>query len=169
MKTKNYSKLSKFDLEQGIYAEFRWTISRGQDTYGYNICTLYINGDKVSSCNGGGYDMQGTCLGEWIVMQFEEELRTLEAGTSRMVKTKKGEYQERKGHSGLFFFVPGEKYASRSHWIEGAKISCDGGCGIRCMEDILKALGYDFRYLPGKSRNRSAYMIQPIHAEVSAT
>lgn len=43
--------------------QFKWTISRGRDTYGYNICSLYVDGKKVSGCSGGGYDMMGTCLG----------------------------------------------------------------------------------------------------------
>jgi hypothetical protein len=162
---KNYSPLSKSDLEHGILAEFKWTISRGRDTYGYNICTLYINGEKVSSCSGGGYDMQGTALGDWIEMQFPEELKTLEAGTSRVVKTKRGEYQERSGFGGLFFFVQGEKYGSRSRWIEGAKIRVDGGCGICCMEDILKALGYYLRYIPTKSKNNAQYILEPVKTE----
>jgi hypothetical protein len=165
---KNFTKLSKHDLESGIYAEFRWTVSKGRDTYGYNICSLYINGEKVSSCQGGGYDMQGTCLGDWIEKQFQEELKSLEAGTSETVETDRGTYQKRSGFCGLFFSVPGERYASRSRWIEGAKVSLDGGCGIRCMEDILKVLGYDFRYLPSKSKNRSTYMIQPVQSEVTA-
>lgn len=57
--------------------EFKWTVSRGRDTYGYNICTLYVDGRKVSRCNGGGYDMKGTCLGTWIAQEFADELRAL--------------------------------------------------------------------------------------------
>ena len=49
-------------LENFCTCSFKWTVSRGRYTYGYNICTMYLhrrNGDKVkvSSCNGGGYDM----------------------------------------------------------------------------------------------------------------
>ena len=47
----------------GAVLTFKWTVSRGRDSYGYNIVTLRVDGDKVSSCNGGGYDMKGTCLG----------------------------------------------------------------------------------------------------------
>ena len=57
--------------------EFKWTVSRGRDTYGYNICSLYVNGHKMSSCNGGGYDMEGTALGNWIVRAFKNELLKL--------------------------------------------------------------------------------------------
>ena len=54
--------------------EFRWTVSRGRETYGYNICTLYVDGRKVARCNGGGYDMKGTCLGNWIAREYADRL-----------------------------------------------------------------------------------------------
>ena len=46
--------------------EYRWTVSRGAETYGWNICTLYANSERVSSTNGGGYDLQGVCLAEYL-------------------------------------------------------------------------------------------------------
>ena len=57
--------------------EFKWTVSRGRDTYGYNICTLYVDGRKVARCNGGGYDMQGTCLGNFIASHYRDRLNAL--------------------------------------------------------------------------------------------
>ena len=47
--------------------EFRWTTSRARDSYGYNRCTLYAGRDKVASTCGGGYDMKGTVLGNFIL------------------------------------------------------------------------------------------------------
>lgn len=57
--------------------EYRWTVSRARDTYGYNICTLYVDGRKAAACNGGGYDMKGTCLGNWIARTFKDRLLAL--------------------------------------------------------------------------------------------
>jgi hypothetical protein len=57
--------------------EFRWTVSRGRDTYGYNICSLYVNGDRASRCNGGGYDMKGTALGDYIAKAYADRLMKL--------------------------------------------------------------------------------------------
>lgn len=59
--------------------EFRWTVSRGRDTYGYNICSLYANGRKVAACNGGGYDMKGTVLGTYLARAYADRLRALRA------------------------------------------------------------------------------------------
>lgn len=57
--------------------EFKWSVSRGRDTYGYAICTLYANGDRVARCNGGGYDMKGTCLGSFIAKAYADRLLNL--------------------------------------------------------------------------------------------
>lgn len=57
--------------------EFKWGTSRGRETYGYTICSLYVDGRKVASCNGGGYDMKGTALGNYIARAFSERLRAL--------------------------------------------------------------------------------------------
>ena len=57
---------------------FKWGVSRGRATYGYSICSLYVNGKKVAMCNGGGYDMQGTVFGNWIASKFKDELLKLE-------------------------------------------------------------------------------------------
>ena len=62
---------------------FKWTVLRGRDTYGYNICSLYVDGRKVSPCNGGGYDMNGTALGNWVAGRFSDELMKLEIPMSR--------------------------------------------------------------------------------------
>ena len=53
--------------------KYKWTTSKAKDTYGYNICTLLVNGVKKGRCNGGGYDMQGTSLGNWIENEFNKD------------------------------------------------------------------------------------------------
>ena len=56
---------------------FKWGVSRGRNTYGYTICSLWVDDKKVAMCNGGGYDMKGTCLGDWVATKFKKELLTL--------------------------------------------------------------------------------------------
>lgn len=43
------------------------TKSRARDTYGYNVITLWDGKDHFKAC-GGGYDMIGTVLGDWLTM-----------------------------------------------------------------------------------------------------
>ncbi len=63
--------------QRAVSVEFRWTTSRGRDTYGYTICTLYVDGDRVARCNGGGYDMKGTCFGNFLASHYADRLRAL--------------------------------------------------------------------------------------------
>lgn len=60
-----------------VQLEFRWSVSRGRETAGYNICSLYVDGKKVASTCGGGYDMQGTVLGSYIAGAFADRLLKL--------------------------------------------------------------------------------------------
>jgi hypothetical protein len=56
----------------------RWGTSKGRDTYGYTTCSLRNQrGEKVAACNGGGYDMRGTVIGNWIAATFPKELCSL--------------------------------------------------------------------------------------------
>ena len=63
--------MEKFNLK------YRWTQSKARDSYGYNICTLLVDGERVARCNGGGYDMTGTSLGQWVEGKFRKELLEL--------------------------------------------------------------------------------------------
>lgn len=61
----------------GQTIEIKWGTSRGRDTYGYTTATLYHQGRRIAGCNGGGYDMRGTVVGNWIAYTFPDELRAL--------------------------------------------------------------------------------------------
>lgn len=117
----------RFDLR------IRWGVSRGRDTYGYNICTLFVNGVKVASCNGGGYDMVGTVLGEWMMETFQQRLTQL----------------SRKFY-GLRFVRPdrkdsGTEVPDKDHTIA----VLDGACGDSCMREVLKAIGGQYEEVKG--------------------
>jgi hypothetical protein len=114
------------------YLTFKWTVSRGRNTYGYNICSLYVDGKKVASCNGGGYDMQGTALGNWLEKEFQEQLKTL-------VITK---------YYGLTEY-------------EGVRY-LDGACGFSSMEKVVDALGYKLERLPITKSKESYYVFKQI-------
>lgn len=56
----------------------RWGTSRGRDSYGYTTCSLRNHrGERVAACNGGGYDMMGTVIGNWLAATFPTELCAL--------------------------------------------------------------------------------------------
>lgn len=109
--------------------------SRGKDTYGYALVTLYHDGVKISSCNGGGYDMAGTVLGEWIKKNFSAKLKKFSSnyGTGDTVK----------GFYGLVFYKDDGK---RVHeYGKDVKVSVDGACGWSAMMRILEACGWTLK------------------------
>jgi hypothetical protein len=94
-----------------------WSVSRGRDTEGYNICRLDDgNTGKRYKCMGGGYDMTGTVFGNWLQDVYQAELQA--AGSAV---------------TGL--------YGARIN-SEG-KVSLDGACGLECMLEIAKAIGLE--------------------------
>jgi len=135
--------------------KFKWSISHGRNTNGYNICSLYVDGKRVASCNGGNYDMMGTSLGEWIAKTFGNELKKLSA----------------KQFYGLFFVLRQDgqtKYVDT--YVPGASVYVDGACGLECMWKILGAFGWKYRQDLSRSSIRthsnSAYVLE--RAEVPA-
>jgi len=122
---------------QTLLAVFKWTVSKGRDTYGYNICSLWIDGDKVSSCNGGGYDMKGTAFGKWLGEVERENLKKLTAHY--------GSFDDGTGFYGLSFYNPQTKKREKN-WTEGCNIHLDGACGFSSMERIAVELGYKLQY-----------------------
>jgi hypothetical protein len=157
-------KLSPEQLGRNPIFAFKYSTSKGRDTYGYNIVTLRINGEKAAQCMGGGYDMQGTCLGDWIEAQFQEELKTL---TPSHFEDGDGKGR-RLGFYGLF--MSKEKHGPVSKWESGATVHVDGGCGVSSMEAILKALGYWLRYLPseGSRKDSGLYILERVKEAVAA-
>lgn len=94
--------------------EFKWTVSRGRDTYGYNICTLYTDGVKVARCNGGGYDMKGTCLGNFIAHAYADRLLALKP----------------------------QDMPAQSHWEAERARQCDGDCKKELQDKIVEAIAF---------------------------
>ena len=94
-----------------------WSVSKGRDTYGYNICHLDDgNTGKRYKCLGGGYDMTGTVFGDWLKDVYQAELQA-----HRHVVT------------GM--------YGARSK--DDGSVSLDGAYGFECMLDIARVIGLD--------------------------
>ena len=109
----------------------KWTISRAQDTYGYNICTV-INDDNGErfKCLGGGYDMLGTSLANFIQKEYQSELMQ-----------NSGKAYSLRGHpENIQDTTKQGFYGMTSHYQNGlvTHITLDGGCGINSIERIIK-------------------------------
>ena len=138
--------------------KFRWTTSRGRDTYGYNICSLLVNGEKVAACNGGGYDMEGTSLGDWIarkfkdkLLKFDKEFYGLKFHNPNWKPSQETLDQEKKdGFQGLTryqdFHSSSSKLPTEQHIIP----DIDGACGFESVKKIIVELGYTLELIDYK-------------------
>ena len=117
--------------------EFRWTVSRGRDTYGYNICSLYVDGIKVSSCKGGGYDMEGTALGDFISDAYQDRLQNIRDKTHRYTDDRRTE--------------PGTLYGLS---VVLGKMHIDGACGILSVIRIMRSIGLELEWVKDRGKNQ---------------
>lgn len=135
---------------------FKWTISRGRDTYGYNICTLLVDGEKVGKTCGGGYDMQGTAFGQWIEGHYQNELKSHFSAEIAAVTDK--DYSD---YSGYCYKSIDGFYGAKISGKQGKelRITLDGGCGMDSMKRIAEALGIKLQWNPesDKYKNHTYY------------
>lgn len=135
-----------------IYLEnvqISWGVSRGRDTYGYNICRAYSpHLNKTFRTCGGGYDMQGTVIGQFIAEAFQQELQALKIESIPYAQTGHFKHPELYG---LFFRANGTAY-------------CDGACGIESMLRIVQALGLEYQRTYNKKGHTTGYIFSKLEA-----
>ena len=127
-----------------------WGISRGRETYGYNICRLRDDSTgKVYRCMGGGYDMVGTVFGQWLEDVHAEALANIADDRAYYV------WGGGAGHE-----VTGKPDALYGMTLSRPRpnysvVSLDGGCGIESMLRIAEAIGLEVtREYRRSGRNR---------------
>jgi len=136
-----------------MYTELILTIGRcrGRDTYGWTLVTLTDpSTGKRYRARGGGYDMIGSALGDFIEDRYQNRLRTLAKPSAS--KTGKHIYHS----EGLLYGMLRDN--------DTGAVMLDGGCGISAMKSIAAQIGLScegtFRRR-GKRRNlESGYKIR---------
>lgn len=150
--------------------KFKYSTSRGRDSYGYTICSLWVNGQKVSSTCGGGYDMKGTALGHWIAKEFQKDLNTFKKSfyglkfyDPNWKPSKECIEEEKKDEltklTGLARYQDFYKQSSDLPTEKHTRATLDGACGFDCMTAILNHIGYNLKYIDG-DRNTTTYILQ---------
>jgi hypothetical protein len=154
---------------------FKWTVSRARDTYGYNVCTLYVDGKKVAQCDGGGYDMEGTVLGLWVAKRFPDQLREKittsfygltfhdpDFDAAKAIVPDTGQTVEAMEAAGKSLgleryqaaFSASSPIPTRTHRVP----YLDGACGMECMIQVLKAIGGEYKVI----ESRKNYLIASV-------
>jgi hypothetical protein len=124
--------------------QFKYSTSRARDTYGYNLVTLYVDGVKVARECGGGYDMQGAALGQWVQNAFQSELIAMSDRAHAEYPRVNGEHTGKNRHYSREE-RPALMYGMALITDNGnpLEVTIDGACGWSSVRAILDALGFE--------------------------
>lgn len=113
---------------QSNYLALSWSTSRGQDTFGYNICRLDDRAtDKRYKCMGGGYDMVGTVVAEYLQEAFQVQLLVASESVTGL-------------------------YGAKAY---SGKVVIDGACGLESIKRIAEAIGVTITNNYNKRKERT--------------
>lgn len=131
-----------------------WGVSRGRDTYGYNICRLddRQSGKRYRTC-GGGYDMIGTVFGDWLEDVYQSELL---AKVQELMSNP--DAFEDCGYSVKGYIKFSGLYGMTYNTNNG-KVSLDGACGISSVIQIAEALGLQVQWEGNKKGHTVGYYV----------
>ena len=138
-----------------------WTTSRGQDTYGWNICRLDSrqSGRRYKTM-GGGYDMLGTVFGDWLESEYQRELVEL-VDRLPLVDC---------GYPVAGYMKVGENALPRYYGLTvkpDGSVSLDGACGHSCMVRIAEAIGLEVQWEGNKKGHTVGYFVAPKELEAT--
>ena len=157
------------------YLTVKWSTSRGRETYGYNICTVTDQETgKHFRCMGGGYDMLGTSIGEWIQDTYQDRLVAIsnQAYMRRTENTgdKTGLWNQEKNDKGLYgmsYYVHSNLNQEKndkglygmSYYVHSNLVVLDGACGINSIETIAKAIGVKLSRTWNQKGHTTGYVV----------
>lgn len=126
-----------------------WSISRGRDTYGYNICRLEQGGKRWRTL-GGGYDMIGTVIGDWFQDRHQAKLQALVAAHADKLQD-------------CGYATPGYKQMRDTFYGLTVKpnglITLDGACGVESMLTIIRACGFSVEWYGDRKGHTQGYLL----------
>ena len=127
--------LTKKQREAWLNENWRYGVLTFRYSDGVNgniVKVVDKRGDIIKGvrCTGGGYDMTGTCLGQFMEQCFPEQIKRLDSREFYGVghwnpKTKKRQYRS----------------------SENTRTTLDGACGMSSMRDILRKIGFKLEYI----------------------
>ena len=139
-------------MNKRYVVELKYGTSRGADTYGYGLATCLVDGKRMGTATGGGYDLGGTAFGLAMMKLLGAELAALapRAGSTWDKVTRESVRND--AADSLYGFsvtTAGGKFHS---------LHLDGACGFESMRRVVEALGYSLDYVSG-DRNRKTYLL----------
>ena len=95
---------------------------------------------KGVGCRGGGYDMTGTCLGQFIQKMFPDQIKRLD---SRDFYGLHHRNMKRRGQA-----------AFQAKASKHTRTTLDGGCGMQAMQNVLNRIGFKLQLVHSSRSSR---------------
>lgn len=135
---------------QDTILKIKRSTSRGQDTYGYIIITLTDgNTGKKYRTSGGGYDMRGSVLGEWLNTVYATELKALASLAEGTIQN--GQYNSRRDKNAQSSINRNQHYYGLLARYDAKgnveRVSIDGACGVSEVMTVARAIGLSIEYI----------------------
>lgn len=125
--------------------------SRGIDTYGYTIVRLRDSDTgNLYRCMGGGYDMVGTVLGDWLTANHQAELQAL-SGRAFYMHTDGQPYRRTEDERNAL-------YGMTLH-VSTGRVTVDGACGVQSVRRIAEAAGVKLTALPSRGGGTAGWTV----------
>ena len=133
------------------YLSLTWSISRGRETYGYNIARLdsSATGARYRTC-GGGYDMVGTVIGQWLESDYQDRLQALAVALREDLVDCGYSVKGYLGHPTKLYGLTVKPNGT---------VSLDGACGINAMIDVAEALGIELVWTGNRKGHTKGYFM----------
>lgn len=133
-----------------------WSTSRGQGTYGYNICRLDDRKtNRRNRCMGGGYDMVGTVFADWLQECMADRLKAIK---DRAFYT----FNKQQSSKGLQRHETAESlYGMTANYLgaECYSVTLDGGFGLSSMIAIAEACGLEVQTLHDRKGHTEGFIV----------
>lgn len=141
------------------YLRISHGVSRGRETYGYNIVTLT---DETSHparkfrCMGGGYDMVGTVLADWLVATHPDKLDKLTDRAHATWSAADGYQSLGNDDRARDLYGMTVHYGARG---EIERVTVDGACGVESVQRIIRAAGLQLTRTHDRRGNTTGWIV----------
>jgi hypothetical protein len=137
------------------YLSISWTVSRGRETYGYNICRLedYEIGQRYRAV-GGGYDMVGTVFADWLVDCYQDRLTEISDRASSVWCN----------GSRLRNDAPDALYGMTYNEAD-KRVLVDGACGLDSVRRIADAIGLAVQATVSRRGRTTGFAVTDTHTD----
>ncbi len=127
------------------FLRIKRSLSRGRDTYGWNLVSIKdVKTGKFYRACGGGYDMLGAAMGEWLNDTYKEELKTIAHKAMATFSNKTGLIHRKDAFKGGHYDRDMVFYGTYAYFDDAGgleKVVIDGACGQSEVIALAQEIG----------------------------